>query len=204
VKPVADDVVRTALRRVWPDPATVEKAQIRAIGGGVSPRTFLAVAGKQHFVLRMPTASSMALLDLTTEARAMRAAAAADLAPGVVAVDIEAGLLLTQYQVMPWTNEMVNEPIPVSTIVRLLRALHSLPVELPVIAVEDIAIRYLDELGSDAASMSADDRRWDSEKPFMPARFARSSNGVPRPAYSKSTSRAVAPSVKMFDITRSL
>ena len=112
----ADDVVRAALRRVWPDPATVDNAQIRSISGGVSPRTFLAVAGKQRYVLRTPTASSMAFLDLETEAHAMRAAAAADLAPAVVAVDVEAGLLLTEYQIMPWTNEMVREPIAISTV----------------------------------------------------------------------------------------
>ncbi len=160
----ADDSVRVALRRVWPDPATVDKAQIRAISGGVSPRTFLAVAGKQRYVLRMPTASSMALLDLESEAYAMRAAAAADLAPPVVAVDVEAGLLLTEYRIMPWTNEMVHEPIAISTIVRLLRALHSLPVELPVIAIEDIATRYLGELGGDAPRpMTTDDRRWADE-----------------------------------------
>ena len=51
-------------------------------------------------MLRLPVASSMALLDLATEARAMRAAAAADLAPAVIAVDVEAGLLLTDYQPM--------------------------------------------------------------------------------------------------------
>ncbi|MEO8465656.1 MAG: phosphotransferase [Gammaproteobacteria bacterium] len=160
----ADDAVRAALRRVWPDPATVDTAQIRAISGGVSPRTFLATAGNQRYVLRISTASSMAFLDLTTEAHAMRAAAAADLAPAVVAVDSAAGLLLTEYKVMPWTNEMVREPIAVATVVRLLRALHSLPVELPRIAVEEIAKRYVDELDADAARpMTTDDRRWSDE-----------------------------------------
>jgi thiamine kinase-like enzyme len=164
VKSDVDDSVRAALRRVWPDPATVEEAQIRALGGGVSPRTFLAVAGNQRYVLRLPTASSMALLDLATEARAMSAAAAADLAPAVVAVDIEAGLLLTEYRVMPWTNEMVRGPIAISAIVRLLHALHALPIELPVIAIERIAARYLAELDADSASpMMADDRRWGDE-----------------------------------------
>ena len=159
-----DDSVRAALRRVWPDPATVDKAQIRAISGGVSPRTFLAVAGKQRYVLRMSTASSMALLDLATEAHAMRAAAAANLAPAVVAVDVEAGLLLTEYQIMSWTNEMVREPIAISTVVRLLRALHALPVDLPVIAIEEIAMRYLDEIDADAARpMTTRDRRWGDE-----------------------------------------
>ncbi len=160
----AEDIVRAALRRVWPDPATVDNAQIRSISGGVSPRTFLAVAGKKRYVLRMPTAISMAFLDLETEAHAMRAAAAADLAPGVVAVDVEAGLLLTEYRVMSWTNEMVREPIAISTIVSLLRALHSLPVELPVIPIEHIATRYLEELDEDAARpMATEDRRWGDE-----------------------------------------
>ena len=164
MKGAADDAVRAALRRVWPDPDTVDQAQIRAISGGVSPRTFLAVAGKQRYVLRMPAASSMAFLDLEAEAHAMRVAAAADLAPAVVAVDVEAGLLLTEYQIMPWTNEMVREPIAVSTTVHLLRALHSLPVELPVIAIDDVALRYLDELDADATRpMTADDRRWGDE-----------------------------------------
>ncbi len=142
----------------------MEKAQIRALGGGVSPRTFLAVAGTQRYVLRLPTASSMALLDLATEAHAMRVAAAADLAPAVVAVDIEAGLLLTEYRVMPWTNEMVRAPIAISSIARLLRALHALPIELPMIAIESVAARYLAELDADPASpMSTDDRRWGDE-----------------------------------------
>jgi thiamine kinase-like enzyme len=149
---------------VWPDPATIEKTQIRAISGGVNPRTFLVVAGKQQYVLRMPIAGSMPFLDLETEAYAMRAAAAADLAPAVVAIDPEAGLLLTEYKVMPWTNAMVHAPIAVATVVRALRALHSLPAELPVIAIKEVAIRYLDQLDAHPARpMSADDRRWGDE-----------------------------------------
>jgi thiamine kinase-like enzyme len=164
VKRDVDDSVRAALRRVWPDPATVEDTQIRALGGGVNPRTFLAVAGKQRYVLRLPTASSMALLDLATEARAMSAAAAADLAPAVVAIDLEAGLLLTDYRSMPWTHEMVRAPMAISSIVRLLRALHALRVDLPVIALESIAARYLADLDADSASpMTTDDRRWGDE-----------------------------------------
>ena len=161
---VDNPVVRAALGRVWPNAATVERVQIRAISGGVSPRSFLVVAGNQRYVLRMPATSSMALLDLATEARAMRAAAAADLAPAVLAVDVETGLLLTEYKVMPWTNEMVHEPIAIATIVRALRTLHSLPVELPAIAIKEVALRYLDQLDAHPARpMSADDRRWGDE-----------------------------------------
>ena len=159
-----DERVRAALRRVWPDPATVEKAQILALGGGVSPRTFLAVAGKRRLVLRMPQARSIALLDLATEARAMRAAAAADLAPAVVAVDEAAGLLLTEYQVMPWTHELVSEPISIAMVARLLRALHAIRVEIPVYDVESIAARYLAELDVETGrSLSAAERSWADE-----------------------------------------
>jgi aminoglycoside phosphotransferase (APT) family kinase protein len=161
VKRDADNpVARAALRRVWPDAATVEKAQIRALGGGVNPRTFLAVAGKQRYVLRLPHSQSVALLDLETEARAMRVAAAADLAPAVIAVDVEAGLLLTEYRAMPWTHELVRQPIAISVIVRLLRALHALPVDLPVYGVESIATRYLAALDSLQSPVSAEERVW--------------------------------------------
>jgi aminoglycoside phosphotransferase (APT) family kinase protein len=164
VKPEVDPRVRAALRRVWPDPATVERAQIRALGGGVSPRTFLAVAGKRRLVLRMPQARSIALLDLATEARAMRAAAAAGLAPAVVAVDVEAGLLLTEYQIMPWTHELVSQPIAITMVARLLRALHALSVDLPVYAVESIAARYLAALDADATRpLTAEERSWADE-----------------------------------------
>jgi aminoglycoside phosphotransferase len=159
-----DSAVRAALRRVWPDPATVETARISALSGGVNPRTFLAAAGKLRLVLRLPHARSMALLDLATEARAMRAAAAADLAPAVVAVDVEAGLLLTEYQTMPWTHELVSQPIAIATTARLLRALHALPVDLPVYAVESIATRYLAALDADAnRALTATERAWADE-----------------------------------------
>lgn len=160
---VENPAVRAALRRVWPDAATVDKAQIRALGGGLNPRTFLAVAGTQRYVLRLPHSQSVALLDLPTEVRAMRAAAAVDLAPAVMAVDFEAGLLLTEYRVMPWTHELVRQPIAISVIVRLLRALHVLPVDLPVYAVESIATRYLAVLDAVQSRLSAEERVWADE-----------------------------------------
>jgi len=155
--------VRAALSRVWPDAATVTTAQIRLLSGGLSARTFLAVAGPRHHVLRLPTESHVAWLDLATEARAMRAAAAADLAPSVVAVDLDAGLLLTEYRIMPWTPELVRQPIGVTVIVRLLRALHALDVELPVYAVERIAAGYLAALDAGAVYLRAEEASWAGE-----------------------------------------
>ena len=159
-----DAEVRAALRRVWPDAATVETAQVRALGGGSAPRSFLAVAGRQRYVLRLPLAGLPPLLDLATEARAMRAAAAAGCAPAVVAVDLEAGLLLTEWRAGGWTPELVRQPLIMERIVRVLRALHRLDVELPVYAVAGIASRYLTELDASATrAFRPQERDWADE-----------------------------------------
>lgn len=155
---------RAALRRVWPDAREVDKAQIRALGGGLNARSFLVVAGERRHVLRLPVAGSVAWLDLATEARAMRAAAAADLAPAVIAVDAEAGLLLTDYRMMLWVPDLVRQPAVVTMIVRLLRALHRLPVELPVYSVEGFTSSYLAALAaSNVSSLGAEEGRWAAE-----------------------------------------
>lgn len=159
--PFDDAEVRAALWRVWPDAAAVDKAQVRALGGGSTPRSFLAVAGAQRYVLRLPLAGPPPLLDLAAEARAMRAAAAAGCAPAVVAVDLEAGLLLTQYQPGSSTPELVRQPLIVARIVRVLRALHRVEVDLPVYAVARIAASYLTELGRGAGGAAEAD--WAAE-----------------------------------------
>lgn len=155
--------VRAALRRVWPDAATAEAAEMRALGGGSEPRTFLAAAGPLRYVLRLPLESLPPLLDLATEARAMRAAAAAGLAPDVVAVDLDAGLLLTQYHLGSSTPALVRRPHVIATVVRALRALHRLDVDLPVYAVARIAGRYLAELARGGAQSLPDEREWADE-----------------------------------------
>ena len=157
----AEADVRTALRRVWPDAGTLEKVQIRALGGGLMARSFLVVAGRRRHVLRLPVASSMAWLDLTSEARAMRAAAAAGLAPAVIAVDIEAGLLLTDYQPTLWTPDLVRQPTAVTMIVRVLRALHRLQVDLPVYSVRHFASEYLAALAKITIhAPTAEEHKW--------------------------------------------
>lgn len=155
--------VRAALRRVWPGSATTETAQIRALGGGSEPRTFLAAAGSLRYVLRLPLATLPPLLDLATEARAMRAAAAAGLAPAVVAVDLDAGLLLTEYHAAETMSELVRRPLVRARILRALQALHRLDVDLPVYAVARIAASYLAELERSGACALAEERRWADE-----------------------------------------
>jgi aminoglycoside phosphotransferase (APT) family kinase protein len=160
----AEPDVRAALRRVWPDAGTAETVQIRPLGGGFLARSFLAVGGGRHGVLRLPAASSMAALDLATEARAMSVAAAADLAPAVIAVDVEAGLLLTGYGAMPLTPELARQRIMVTLIVRLLRALHGLRLELPVYSVRGFAATYLAALTSSTTrALSHEEQQWAGE-----------------------------------------
>jgi thiamine kinase-like enzyme len=94
----------------------------------------------------------------------MRAAAAAGCAPAVVAVDLEAGLLLTEWQAGGWTPELVRQPLVVERIVRVLRALHRLDVELPVYAVGRIASSYLTELDASATrALRPEEHDWADE-----------------------------------------
>jgi len=156
-----EKTVRAALRRVWPDATTVEKAQIRTLGGGLNERSYLIVAGHRRHVLRLPVASSVAWLDVATEARAMRAAASADLAPAVIAVDAEAGLLLTDYRTTLWAPDLVRQPAVVAMIVRLLRALHRLDVDLPVYSIQAFTSTYLAALaGRSVRALTAEEGRW--------------------------------------------
>lgn len=153
--------IRAALRRVWPDARTLDQAQIRPLGGGLNARSYLVVAGERRHVLRLPTPGSIAWLDVATEARAMRVAAAADLAPAVIAIDVEAGLLLTDYRTTLWTPDLVRQPAVVTMIVRLLRALHRLEVDLPVYSVEGFTSTYLAALAATSVrTLGAEEGRW--------------------------------------------
>jgi thiamine kinase-like enzyme len=157
-------VVRAALRRVWPDPATADTAQMSPLSGGLNPRSFLAVAGGRRCVLRVPTPGATALLDFATEVRAMRAAAAAGLAPAVVAADVNEGLLLTEYRVMAWTPHLARHPVNIPRIAALLRALHAVAVDLPVFRVERTAGEYLAALeGGGARALPHAERAWADE-----------------------------------------
>jgi len=155
---------RAALRRVWPDAAGVEAVQLRALGGGFNARSFLVVGGGRRHVLRLPVAGSVAWLDLATEARAMRAAAEADLAPAVIAVDVEAGLLLTDYRSTLSTEGLVQQSTSIVLIARLLRDLHRLQVELPVYSIDHFTSTYLAALAKTPTHVpSEEEKRWAGE-----------------------------------------
>ncbi len=164
-------LARAALRRVWPDPESLEGAEIRAIEGGLSPRSFIVVAGARRCVLRLPSRGAVALLDIETEARAMRAAAAAGLAPPVVAVDAEAGILLTEYRVMPWRGDAPRLTANIGRIARVLRALHAIDVDLPQFVAERIAGEYLGALAATARVLPSVERAWADELVRLSRKF---------------------------------
>lgn len=178
--PVRDGSARAALERVL-GPDIARRATLWALEGGVKRRSYLVSSGADQWVLRLPAPGADALLDLDTEARVMRAAAAAGLAPNVVAVDAGAGILLTDYRraARAWTPIDARQPRNVVRAAALLRALHAVRVGAPAFAAERIARGYItalahaaDATGSARGSSSmgaprptfvARDRRWADE-----------------------------------------
>jgi thiamine kinase-like enzyme len=175
-----DSAVRSALERVL-GADVARRATLYGLEGGVNRRSYLVSAGDRQWVLRLPAPGAHALLDLDTEARVMRAAAAAGLAPDVVAVDAQAGILLTDYRKAgrAWTAGDARRPRNIERAAALLRALHALRVDAPAFAAERIARGYVAALahaidaGGNARSASGlgvawptlapRDRRWADE-----------------------------------------
>jgi thiamine kinase-like enzyme len=160
--------------------ARLREARLAPLPGGTRRRSWLVtLADGTSAVLRMPEKRSNALLDLETEARAMAAAAAAGLAPPVIASDAETGVLLTRYRPgSVWTRAVARKPDNIQRVAAVLRALHAVPAELPVFAAERIALRYLAALPPGAEAPEADEwgdellqlaRRYDAS--FAPTAF---------------------------------
>jgi thiamine kinase-like enzyme len=142
---------RAALERVL-GADIARRATLRELEGGVKKRSYLVSAGDRQWVLRLPAPGADALLDLDTEARVMRAAAAAGLAPEVIAVDAAAGILLTDYRssARAWTSSDSREPRNIERAAALLRKLHALEAHVPAFAAESIARGYVAELSAGA------------------------------------------------------
>jgi thiamine kinase-like enzyme len=157
-----EQTVRTALGRVLGDEIG-SRATIEPLAGGIKKRSYLVSTGDDRWVLRLPAPGADALLDLATEAAVMRAAAAAGLAPEVIAVDVKAGVLLTDYRVAAraWSVADAREPRNIERAAALLRELHELEVAAPTFAAERIARRYLAEL---SAGVCAGRARFDARE----------------------------------------
>jgi thiamine kinase-like enzyme len=148
-----------------------ERAHLELLRGGTHRRSWLVTATDgSKLVLRLPVARSNALLDIATEARAMEAAARAGVAPAVVAVDAGRGLLLTEYrESAAWEPHDARRPANVARLAALLRALHTVPVDLPVFAAERIAQRYLAAVPPPAHEPNA--RGWADELTALARRY---------------------------------
>jgi len=157
-----NQTVRAALERVL-GPDVVRRATLYELDGGVKRRSYLVSADAGQWVLRLPAAGAQALLDLATEAAVMRAAAAAGLAPEVVAVDVEGGILLTDYRAAAraWSAADARQPRNIERVAALLRALHSLDASAPPFAAERIARGYLATL---SAGVDAGRTRFDARE----------------------------------------
>jgi thiamine kinase-like enzyme len=156
---------RRALARLGGLAAAAERAELVPLPGGTHARSWLVTYrdGTRH-VLRLAAPGSPALLDVVTEARATLAAAAAGLAPSVVAIDAAWGTLLTEYRVATaWRAEQARESRNLVRAAQLMRRLHVVPVELPAFAAERIASGYLARLGTVAVVREPRAVRWADE-----------------------------------------
>ena len=163
-------VARVALGRVVGD-TEARRARLEPLAGGTHRRSWLVTFDDgRRAVLRAPVERSNALLDLTTETRAMDAAAGAGLAPLVIAADAGSGVLLTDYRPgTPWTSADLRLPSNLERLAALLRTLHALPTELPAFAAERIAARYLSARPRECASRVA--AEWGDELMMLARRY---------------------------------
>jgi thiamine kinase-like enzyme len=162
---------RKALERVLAGRAPAQRAQLSPLEGGTQRRSWLVTyTDGRRAVLRVPMTHSNALLDVVTEARAMDAAAAAGIAPAVLAADADSGVLLTEFHAgARWTTADVHRAANVERLAAVLRTLHALPTELPTFAAERIASRYLAELPREVREPRA--ARWSDELMTLARRY---------------------------------
>jgi Ser/Thr protein kinase RdoA (MazF antagonist) len=156
------DAVRAALEQaLGPDRAV--GAQFAPLPGGTHRRSWLVtLADGRRNVLRLPVPHSSALLDVTTEARAMDLAARAGLAPPVVTFDAGSRVLVTEYRPgTPWTVADARHPQNFERLAAVLRSLHALPAEVPPLAAERVAADYL--AGTAALAREAHATGWGDE-----------------------------------------
>lgn len=164
----SERAVRAALERVL-GAEIGSRAAIEPLAGGIKKRSYLVSAGDDRWVLRLPAPGADALLDLASEAAVMRSAAAGGLAPKVVAVDAEAGTLLTEYRgrARAWSALDAREPRNIERVAALLHEVHALDVAVPAFAAERIARGYVAELSAGVcvgrAGFDARDQSWIGE-----------------------------------------
>lgn len=163
--------VRAALARVLPDSASFANVLPHALSGGLNTRSYVVTVGDadRQLVVRLPLAGAPpALNDVAAEARVMRAAAAAGLAPAVVGTVPPEGVLVSEFlpAATAWTQTDAREPRNLERIAALLRRLHALDAPAARYEAAAIAARYLAALGPTAGT---DARRFGASVTSTPA-----------------------------------
>lgn len=156
---------RLALEKLGGIGADAQRARLAPMPGGTHARSWLVTYedGRRN-VLRTAMPGSPTLLDVVTEARAMMAAASAGLAPAVVAIDADHGTLLTEYLGgTPWQVADAHRPRNLLRLAGVLRALHTLPVDLPAFAAERVARGYVARLRASQTRLDARAASWAAE-----------------------------------------
>lgn len=105
------------------------KARYRALGGGLSNRSWLVETEDRKLVLRLDGSRAGAPgVDRRTELAVLEQAARQGLAPNVVYADADAGILIYEYLAgRCWTRADLESEANLEALARLLRRVHSLP-----------------------------------------------------------------------------
>ena len=123
------------------------------LAGGSSDRSYRVESREGQWVVKLRSAARGPQLDVEAEARVTAAAAAAGLAPRVVAHDARAGTLVTEYWpgARSWTLRDVRGRAGIERLAAVLRRLHSLPADLSPYALAAVADDYVRVAGTPTA-----------------------------------------------------
>ena len=101
--------------------------ELRALHGGTANHSWLVRTRQGRFVLRVHSASAVLGADHAREALLQSCAAAAGLAPALIAVDPRGRFMVSEFvRGARWNATDMNEPRPLARLARRLAMLHSL------------------------------------------------------------------------------
>lgn len=163
VDPATERTVRGAVNGLLTPAEPV--CEIRPLSGGVGNRSYLVRSRARRWVVRLAKAASAgSVLDVTTEHRVTAQAAAAGLAPTVVASDPQTGVLVTSFitHARTWTDGEARWHENIARIAGHLRALHRLRADIAPFEAARVAQRYIAR-ASDAPPLAREQDRWADE-----------------------------------------
>lgn len=122
----------------------VGSATWRKLKGGLTNRTYLVERGDESFVLRLDATHTRPLnLDRIGEIKIQKNAAKAGLAPELIFVGEDYGILLSRYiPGQTWSNTDLNDDKKLEALAKLLHRIHALPTSGILFQPHDIAKRY--------------------------------------------------------------